>query len=104
MGEYSEPEADTFFSYIAALSIEERNELDEYLRALPEFNDWDDAGTLLRLKEKVLEASAHSGTSRDAIDEGYRDILQLYGRYRELHNVLRRRVKAWCRAMVDEPA
>lgn len=104
MGEYCDREADTYFSYVAALNIEERNDLDEYLRGLPEFREWDDAGTLLRLKEKVLEASAGSGASADAIEGAYRDILTLYGTYRELHDLLRRRVKAWCRAMVDEPA
>jgi hypothetical protein len=104
MGEYSDREPDTYFSYIAELSIEERNELDEYLRGLPEFKDWDDAGTLLRLKEKVLEASARSGASAESIEMAYSDFLVLHGRYRDLHDALRRRVKAWCRAMVEEAA
>lgn len=104
MGDYSERETDTYFSYVAALNIEERNDLDEYLRGLPEFKQWDDAGTLLRLKEKVLEASARSGASGQAIDEACRDILLLHNRYRELHDALRQRVKNWCRSMAEEPA
>lgn len=104
MGEYSDREPDTYFSYVAALNIEERNELDEYLRGLPEFKDWDDAGTLLRLKEKVLEASARSGAAAESIESAYSDIMVLYGRYRDLHDALRRKVKAWWRAMVAEAA
>jgi len=104
MGEFSDRETCDFFGHLAVLSIEERNDLDEYLRGLIEFKEWDDTGTLLRLREKVLEASARSGASAEAIDEAYGQILLRYGRYRELHELLRRKAKAWCRAMADEPA
>lgn len=104
MGEYSERETCEYFGHLAVLNVEERNDLDEHLRGLPEFKEWDDSGTLLRLKEKVLEASARYGAAAPAIDEAYREILTLYGRYRELHDIMRRKAKDWCRAMVDEPA
>lgn len=100
MSEFSEREQCDFFGHLAVLSIDERNDLNEYLGSLAEFKEWDDAGTLLRLKEKVLEASVRSGASATAINEAYADILELYGTHRELQDTLRRKAEAWCRAMV----
>ena len=102
MAEFGERETCDFFGHLALLNVDERNDLDEYLRGLPEFKEWDDAGGLLRLKERVLEASARSGAPPRAIDEAYDDFLLLYARHRELQDTLRRKAKAWCRAMVDE--
>ena len=104
MSEFGDREPYDFYGHVATLSIDERNELDEYLRGLPEYAQWDDQGTLLRLKERVLEASARSGATAASLDEAYGQFLLLYGRHRELQNALRRKAKAWCRAMVDEPA
>lgn len=104
MSEFSERETCDFFGHRAVLSIEERNDLDEYLWTLPEFKEWDEAGLMLRMKEKVLTASARCGATAESIDEACRQIAELYGRHRELQDTLRRKIKAWCRAMVDEAA
>ena len=104
VSEFGDREPYTFFGHVAILNNEERNDLDEYLTGLPEYKEWDDAGTLLRLKGRVLEASARSGAPPRAIDEAFGDFLLLYGRNRELLDTLRRKAKAWCRAMADEPA
>lgn len=104
MSEFSERETCDFFGHRAVLSIEERNDLDEYLWSLSEFKEWDEAGLMLRLKEKVLKASARCGAPAESIDEVYKQIVDLYGRHRELQHTIRRKIKAWCRATVEEAA
>lgn len=104
MGDFSEREPCDSFGHVARLSIEEKNDLDEYFRSLPEYKEWDNAGLMLRLKEQVLTASVRSGATPEAIDEAYRQIVQLYCRHRDLQDTIRRKIRAWCRAMVDEPA
>jgi len=104
LGEFSEREPCDCFGHAARLTIEEKNDLDEYFRSLPEYKEWDDAGLMLRLKEQVLTASVRTGATSAAIDEAYRQIVQLYGRHRDLQDTIRRKIKAWCRAMVDEAA
>ena len=104
MNEYGDREAHAFFGHTATLSIDERNDLDEYLTGLPEFQEWDEAGFLLGVRQKLLKASFSTGATAKAIDEACEQLRPAFRRYKELGGILRRKVKAWCRAMVDEPA
>lgn len=104
MAEYSERETHSFFGHAANLSIEERNDLDEYLTGLPEFKEWDEAGFVLGVKQKLLKAAISSGATDKWVDEACEKLRVNYRRYKELEQILRCKVKTWCRAMVDEPA
>lgn len=101
MSDFSEREPHTFFGYLAVLNIDERNELDEYLRGLPEFKDWDETGFLLGLKQKLLKASAASVATAGALDDACQQLRADYRKYKDLEDNLRGKVKAWCRAMVE---
>lgn len=104
MSEFSERERHSFFGHVAILSIDEQNDLDEYLYSLPEFKDWDEAGFILGVKQKLLKASASSGATAKSIDGTCNELRTDFRRYKELEQILRRKVKAWCRAMVEEAA
>ena len=104
MSEFSERETHVFFGHAANLSIDERNDLDEYLTSLPEFKEWDDAGFVLGVKQKLLKAAISSGASDKWVDETCEKLRLTYRRYKELEHTLRCKVKTWCRAMVDEMA
>lgn len=104
MSDYSERETHDFFGYLATLNIDERNELDEYLRSLPEFREWDELGFMLGVKQELFKASAASGATAASIGEASDRIRLDFRKYKEVSEILRRKVKAWCRAMVDEPA
>jgi len=101
VSDFSEREPHTFFGYVTALNIDERNELDEYLRGLPEFNEWDEAGFLLGLTQKLLKASTRSGATADAVEGACEQLRADFRKYKDLEDNLRRKVKAWCRAMVE---
>lgn len=104
MAEFGERETCDFFGHLALLSIDERNDLDAYLRGLPEFMEWDEAGFLLGVKQKLLKASASSGATATSIDDACNMLRTDFRSYKELEKVLRAKTKAWCRAMVDEVA
>jgi hypothetical protein len=104
MNEYSDREPHTFFGHTAILSIEERNELDEYVTGLPEFQKWDEAGFLLGLKQKLLKASFCTGGTAKAIDEACEQLRPDFKKYKELGEQLRRKVKTWCRAVLEDAA
>lgn len=101
MNDFSEREPYTFFGHTAVLSIEERNDLDEYLNGLPEFREWDETGFLLGLRQKLLRDSVRSGRAAGPLDETCERVRLEFRRYKELAEILRRKVKTWCRAMVD---
>lgn len=104
MAEFSERETHSFFGHTASLSIEERNDLDEYLIGLPEFKEWDEAGFVLGAKQKLLKAAISSGATDKWVDEACEKLRLNFRRYKELEQILRRKVKTWCHAMVEEPA
>jgi hypothetical protein len=104
VSEFSDREPHSFFGHVATLSIEERNDLDEYLNGLPEFRQWDEAGFVLGVKQKLLKAAISSGATDKWFDEACESLRLNFRTYKELEQILRRKVKTWCRAMVDEPA
>jgi hypothetical protein len=104
MPEYSERETHSFFGHAANLTIDERNDLDEYLVTQPEFKEWDEAGFVLGLKQKLLKAAISSGATDKWVDEACEKLRLNFRRYKELEQILRRKVKTWCRAVVDEVA
>jgi hypothetical protein len=104
MASFSDREQSSFFGYLAMLNVEERNELDEYLNSLPEFKEWDELGFLLGLERNMLKASARSACSADFREESCKSLLPKFRRYKDLGEILRRRVKNWCKAMVEEAA
>lgn len=99
---FSDRERHSFFGHVAVLSIEEENELHEYLNALSEFKEWDETGFRLGLRQKLLKASARSGATADSIKQSCDEILVDFHKYKELGENLRCRVKNWCRAMAEE--
>lgn len=104
MSEYSERETHSCFGHAANLTIDERNELDEYLTALPEFKEWDEAGFVLGAKQKLLKAAISSGATDKWVDEACEKLRLNFRGYKKLEQTLRQKVKTWCRAVVDEPA
>lgn len=104
VSEFCDRETHVFFGHAANLSIEERNDLDEYLIGTPEFKEWDEAGFVLRVKQKLLKAAISSGATDKWVDEACEKLRLNFHRYKELEQLLRRKTKAWCRAMVEEPA
>jgi hypothetical protein len=104
MGEFSERETHSFFGHVANLSIEERNDLDEYLIGQPEFKEWDEAGFVLAVKQKLLKAAISSGATDKWVDEACEKLRLNFRSYKDLEQTLRRKVKTWCRAMVEDPA
>jgi hypothetical protein len=104
VNEFSDREPHDFFGYTATLNIDERNDLDDYLKGLAEFREWDEAGFVLGLKQKLLKASAAKGATAGSINEACDQARLDFRKYKELGESLRRKVKGWCRAMADDPA
>lgn len=99
MSEYSERETHSFFGHAANLSIDERNDLDEYLIGLPEFKEWDEAGFALGVRQDLIKAAFGRGVAEKSLDEACDGLRIHFRRYKDLEQILRRKVKTWCRAI-----
>jgi hypothetical protein len=104
MPEYSDREQCSYFEHLAVLNLDERNDLDEYLNGLPEFKEWYEVGFLLELERELLKASAKVAGSSECRHELCKSLLPLFRQHKELGLILRKKVRNWCKAMVNEAA